>query len=73
MFFADHSRNCIWFMRAGSNGLPDKTQISTFISAASNPVDLETGPNGDLFYVDFEGGNIHRVTYALGQPGADRA
>ena len=53
-------------MRAGGNGLPDKTQISTFISTASNPVDLETGPNGDLFYVDFEGGNIHRVTYASG-------
>ncbi len=66
LFFADHSRNCIWFMRAGSNGLPDKNQISTFISTASNPVDLETGPNGDLFYVDFEGGNIHRVTYASG-------
>ena len=37
LFFADHSRNCIWFMRAGSNGLPDKTQISTFISTASQP------------------------------------
>ncbi len=66
LFFADHSRNCIWAMKAGTNGLPDKTQISTFISAAANPVDLEIGPNGDLFYVDFEGGNVHRVTYASG-------
>ena len=73
MFFADHSRNCIWFMRAGGNGLPDKTQISTFISAASNPVDLETGPNGDLFYVDFEGGNDPSHHLRLGQPGADGA
>ena len=32
----------------------------------SNPVDLEIGPDGDLFYVDFEGGTIHRVTYASG-------
>ncbi len=29
-----------------------------------NPVDLEIGPNGDLFYVDFDSGTIHRITYA---------
>ena len=22
LFFADHSRNCIWAMKAGANGLP---------------------------------------------------
>ncbi len=67
LFFADHSRNCIWSMKVGSNGLPDPTKISTFISAASNPVDLETDPNsGDLFYVDFDLGAIHRVTFASG-------
>ena len=63
LFFADHSRNCIWVMRAGTGGLPDPSQVATFVSAASNPVDLEIGPGGDLFYVDFEGGAIHRITY----------
>ncbi len=64
LFFTDHSRNCIWAMRAGSNGLPDKNQISTFVAAASNPVGLEIGPGGDLYYVDHEGGAIHRVIYS---------
>ena len=63
LFFADHSRLCIWAMLAGSNGLPDPTKIEPFIGAAGGPVQLLTGPNGDLFYVDYEGGAIHRVTY----------
>ena len=63
LFFADHSRNCIWAMHQGSNGLPDPTQVETFVAGAANPVDLETGPNGDLFYVDFDGGTIHRVVF----------
>ena len=62
LFFADHTRNCIWAMFPGSNGLPNRATIQTFVTAASNPVDLETGPGGDLFYVDHEGGAIHRIT-----------
>ena len=27
------------------------------------PVDLEVGPGGDLFYVDFDGGTIRRIRY----------
>ncbi len=64
LFFADHSRNCIWVMFPGSNSLPDKTKISNFVLGAANPVDLEIGPGGDLFYVDFDGGTIRRITYA---------
>jgi glucose/arabinose dehydrogenase len=62
LFFADHSRNCVWFMPKGSNGQPDPTAISPFIEAAAHPVDLVVGPAGDLFYVDFEGGTIRRVS-----------
>ena len=28
LFFADHTRNCIWAMLAGTNGLPDPSRIS---------------------------------------------
>jgi len=63
LFFADHARNCIWAMHRGTNGLPDPAQIETFVAGAANPVDLETGSNGDLFYVDYDGGTIHRVVY----------
>ena len=62
LFFADHSRSCIWFMPKGTNGQPDPAQVMTFATGAPNPVDLIVGPNGDLFYPDFEGGAIRRIS-----------
>jgi hypothetical protein len=56
-------------MLPGTNGLPDPTKIQTFLSPASNPVDLEPGPNGDIFYADLEGGAIHRLSYSPGSGG----
>jgi PKD repeat protein/glucose/arabinose dehydrogenase len=63
LFFADYSRDCIWVMPKGTNGHPAPGLIRTFVTAAANPVNLETGPAGDLFYVDFDGGTIRRITY----------
>jgi glucose/arabinose dehydrogenase len=71
LFFGDHSRNCIWVIPKGANGLPDPGQIQTFITPAANPVDLETGPNGDLFYVNHDGGTVERISYA--DLGTDKA
>jgi glucose/arabinose dehydrogenase len=75
LFFADHTRNEIWAMLPGGNGLPDPSRLQSFVgvdstgAAAGHPVDLKTGPGGDLFYVDMEDGTIHRVTYsAANQP-----
>jgi glucose/arabinose dehydrogenase len=66
LFFADYARKCIWAMPKGTNGLPDKTNIKTFVAQAATPVDLEIAPGGDLYYVDFGGGTIHRIRYAAG-------
>ena len=63
LFFADHTRNCIWAMLPGANGLPDPAKIETFVAPAAHPVDLEIGPGEDLFYVDLDDGQIHRITY----------
>jgi PKD repeat protein len=63
LFFADHSRNCIWVMPEGSNGLPDPAERAIFLSPAVGPVDLEIGPGGDLFYAGFDDGTIRRVHY----------
>jgi glucose/arabinose dehydrogenase len=63
LFFADHSRRCIWVMQKGTNGLPNPGQLKPFVTDAENPVDLEIGPNGDLFYVDLDGGTIRRISY----------
>jgi glucose/arabinose dehydrogenase len=63
LFFADYSRDCIWAMLEGSDGQPAPGQIQTFVAPASNPVHLETGPDGNLYYVDFGGGTIRRIEY----------
>jgi glucose/arabinose dehydrogenase len=66
LFFADYSRNCIWAMKKGTNGLPDTAKRSTFVAGAAAPVDLQIGPNGDLFYADLAGGTIRRIYYCGG-------
>ena len=63
LFFADHNRRCVWAMLEGPGGDPDPAEIITFVTAAPNPVDLQIGPCGDLFYVDHNGGTIRRVRY----------
>jgi glucose/arabinose dehydrogenase len=63
LFFADYSRKCVWAMLAGSNGVPDPATREVFAQNAAAPVDLQIGPAGDLFYVDFTGGSIHRIRY----------
>ncbi len=66
LFFSDYARHCIWAMLRGADGLPDKTNIVTFLagaSAYSTPVDLTVGPGGDLYYVDVAGGAVHRIRY----------
>jgi glucose/arabinose dehydrogenase/PKD repeat protein len=75
LFFADHTRNEIWAMMPGANGLPDPANIRSFVGvdatggAAGHPVDLKIGPGGDLFYVDMEDGTVHRIIYtAANQP-----
>jgi glucose/arabinose dehydrogenase len=63
LFFADYSRDCIWVMFAGADGLPDPANRATFVAPAANPVDLQIGPGGDLFYADFDGGTIRRIRF----------
>jgi glucose/arabinose dehydrogenase len=63
LFFADYSRDCIWAMLKGANGHPAPGQIRTFAAGAANPVNLEMGPDGSLYYPDFDGGTIRRIRY----------
>ena len=62
LFFADYTRRCIWAIPTGTNGLPDISKRKTFVSGAAEPVDLQVGPGGDLFYVDL-GGTVRRIRY----------
>jgi glucose/arabinose dehydrogenase len=68
LFFADYSRRCIWVMYAGANGIPDPATRATFVQGAGYPVDLQSGPGGDLFYVNLTQGSVHRVRYSNNLP-----
>jgi glucose/arabinose dehydrogenase len=69
LFFSDYARDCIWVMPKGADGRPAPSQIRTFVAGAANPVNIESGPGGDLYYVDFDGGAIRRIRYfAANQP-----
>jgi glucose/arabinose dehydrogenase/PKD repeat protein len=64
LFFADYTRDCIWVMRVGTSGLPDPTNRATFAAQASNPVDLEVSPVGELWYADFQAnGAVRKIGY----------
>lgn len=68
LFFSDYSRRCIWVMLPGTDGVPSRARLRTFMSGGGSPVDLQIGPGGDLFYVDNIGGTIRRITFADRQP-----
>ena len=67
LFFGDYARGCLWFMPAGGDGLPDRTQVQQFgVWDPDNDiglVSLERGPGGDIFIVDIAGGSVRRVRY----------
>jgi hypothetical protein len=65
LFFGDHSRDCIWVMLPGGNGLPTASNLRAFVvDPNSHPVDLEADlVSGDLCYANFDGGQIRRIQY----------
>lgn len=66
LFFADYSRNRIFVMHPGANGLPDPGQVATLAINAGGPVYLGIGPGGDLFYCGLNDGAVHRLQYFSG-------
>ncbi|MGP4099122.1 LamG-like jellyroll fold domain-containing protein [Nonomuraea sp. KM90] len=69
LFFSDYSRKCVWAMTKGSNGLPNPATVATF-DTGIGAVELETGPNGDLFAVNFDNGTIVRYIFDNAPPTA---
>ena len=63
LFVSDYTRDCIWYLPRGGDGLPDAARVSTFAHGGVHPVELEPGPDGNLLYVDINDGSVVRVTY----------
>jgi glucose/arabinose dehydrogenase len=65
LFFADYTRDCIWVMKTGGGTLPNPNNRATFAAQASNPVDLEVSPAGELWYADFQAaGAVRKIAFA---------
>jgi PKD repeat protein len=71
LFFADYSRDCIWVMPKGADGRPAPGLVRPFVQGAANPVNLEMGPDGNLYYPDFDGGTVRRIRYVGSSPTAE--
>ncbi|MCA1734994.1 MAG: PQQ-dependent sugar dehydrogenase, partial [Actinobacteria bacterium] len=70
LFIADYSIGCIRVMFPNTPfGDPDKDDIATFVGDTA-PVDLQIGPDGDLFFADIISGRIVRVNYNTGPTAA---
>jgi glucose/arabinose dehydrogenase len=79
-FFADSVRGCIYVMEADEDGEPDPTTTTAFLTKGGRypGIDLEVGPEGDLYYVslfhedvlgdEFGPGAVHRISYGLNAP-----
>lgn len=73
LFFADYARGCIWAMKLGPAGQPDPSRIELVLDRAGTPVDLQIGPDGNLYYVDIWTGAINRLVYASNPDGKGQA
>ena len=63
LFFVDYSRDCLGAILPQASGIPDPGQVEQVASGIANPVDIVTGPGGDLYYVDHNGGRVVRIKY----------
>jgi glucose/arabinose dehydrogenase len=77
LFFSDPVRGCIYVMRAGEDGRPDPSRVEPFLTEGGlyPGVDIEVGPEGDIFYLNLYGaeygpGAIHRIHYDPNAPQA---
>ena len=77
LFFSDAVRGCVYVMRPGEDGRPNPLTTEPFLTEGGlyPGVDIEVGPEGDLFYASlysegFEPGAIHRISYDPDAPHA---
>lgn len=75
-FFSDSVRGCIYMLPADAEGEPDPSKASVFLSeqdASSGwsiypGIDIEQGPNGNLYYINAVWGTIKEVFYDTEAP-----
>jgi glucose/arabinose dehydrogenase len=63
LFMADVYDACMWWMKPKPNGDPNVNSFKVFATGLA-PVDLKLGPGGDIYYMDWNDGSLHRISYS---------
>ena len=66
MFLADFARSCVWVVYPDGDLDPDWDDRQLFLDHGRFITDFETGPGGDLFWVNSGAGRIERVRHYAG-------
>jgi glucose/arabinose dehydrogenase len=65
LLIGDYSIRCVWMMEADGSGDPNPASISVLIEDVG-VVDLEFGPGSEVYVVDFDAGEVLRITHSAG-------
>jgi glucose/arabinose dehydrogenase/endonuclease YncB( thermonuclease family) len=65
-FYADYGKSWIRYLRVDANDNIVSNSDAELASGADGPVDLEMGPDGNLYYVSIETNQLRRIRYAGG-------
>jgi glucose/arabinose dehydrogenase len=65
-FWGDYPSSTISVMRVDGANNPLPGSVHVFTSSADGPVDIETGPGGDIYYIAINTGELRRIRYVTG-------
>jgi glucose/arabinose dehydrogenase len=63
IFIGDWSRGCLLALLPDDQGVPSPERVVEVITTLYPIADLETGPGGDLYYVDVVSGTMRHIRY----------
>lgn len=62
-WFGDFARDEISYLRVDSNNNLIPGSVDVFTSSADGPVQIETGPDGNIYYIAINAGELRRLRY----------
>ncbi len=62
-YFGDYSQSVIWAMDVDEENKLIEGSVEVFSEQPDGPVQIFSGPNGDIYYVSIYTGQLRRITY----------
>ncbi|TSC69106.1 MAG: hypothetical protein G01um101456_351, partial [Parcubacteria group bacterium Gr01-1014_56] len=63
-FFGDYAQN--WIKRLVIDGSNNVVSVENFMDNPDGPVDISTGPDGNIYFISIYTGNLNRLTHTMG-------